>query len=332
MKNTSQEIDAEAARWAVRLDCGPLDPDVEQEFESWLSQSPRHEGALLRACAIVEATRLSSDPVADNDDAHLPDEQFYESAPIASRYWKRAVGMALVASVLIWAFSFGNFFVPAPTVYTTGKGEMRRIILEDGSAVDLNTQSRLEVAYSDSERSIRLTSGEAFFKVAKIKERPFIVSTPFANVRAVGTAFAVRNTGADKFHVVVEEGVVELANDQSTFAPFQLRENMRVEAEEGGRLLQVSHFNPSLINNDLAWREGKIAFTGTPLREAVAEFSRYTNTPIILDGAEIGDRKIAGYFALDDPEAFTNSVAKILDLQVNREGRTIHITDGQAAP
>ena len=76
-------------------------------------------------------------------------------------------------------------------LYVTDIGERRSITLADGSTVDLNARSKLRIDFSQSERRVELLDGQALFQVAKDKNRPFIVASGAATVRAVGTQFDV---------------------------------------------------------------------------------------------------------------------------------------------
>ena len=101
----------------------------------------------------------------------------------------------------------------APDSYVQGVatdvGEFRNVLLPDGSVVGLNTNSVVEIVYSAAERRIRLTRGEAFFTVAKNPNRPFWVEADGVSVRAVGTAFDVRDR-PDAIEVLVREGKVQV--------------------------------------------------------------------------------------------------------------------------
>ena len=92
-------------------------------------------------------------------------------------------------------------------IYATEIGERRSITLADGSTVDLNARSRVRIEFSKKERRVDLLDGQALFQVTKDKNRPFIVSSGDATVRAVGTQFDVyRRTNSTT--VTVLEGRV----------------------------------------------------------------------------------------------------------------------------
>jgi len=79
-----------------------------------------------------------------------------------------------------------------------------RQTLPDGSVVELKDDSKIYVAFTPGFRRVALVSGEAHFKVAKNKERPFIVVIGNVEVRAVGTAFSVQRGDASVEVLVTE--------------------------------------------------------------------------------------------------------------------------------
>ncbi len=101
-----------------------------------------------------------------------------------------AASVAIAAMVGIWFF-----LTSSPVVYSTGVGEQASFSLPDGSVVNLNAQSSLEVHYTKQERTVHLLTGEVLFNVKKRPDRPFLVLTERTKVRAVGTSFNVRQRG-----------------------------------------------------------------------------------------------------------------------------------------
>ena len=95
-------------------------------------------------------------------------------------------------------------------IYETRIGEQNSITLVDGSVIQLNTDSHIQVNYEKNQRSIVLMAGEAHFEVAKDPSRPFVVKAGDGMVRAVGTAFTVR-INPEALKVIVTEGKVALA-------------------------------------------------------------------------------------------------------------------------
>ena len=76
--------------------------------------------------------------------------------------------------------------------YATQVGEQRLVVLDDGSRMTLNTNTRVHVSLGSKQRSVEVQQGEALFEVAKDPQRPFVVHAGGSEVVAVGTVFAVR--------------------------------------------------------------------------------------------------------------------------------------------
>src|SRR5579859_4037600 len=101
-------------------------------------------------------------------------------------------------------------FQPVWTPYATSVGETQRVTLQDGSYVDLNTDSEIEARFVGAERQIVLLHGEALFTVVSHLDWPFSVKAGGATIRAVGTRFSVRLREHDEAEVLVIEGRVAI--------------------------------------------------------------------------------------------------------------------------
>src|SRR5260370_27368955 len=81
--------------------------------------------------------------------------------------------------------------VGGPTTFSTSIGGFQRIVLEDRSTIELNTDSEVRVALTPQLRRVELVRGEAIFELAHDAVRPFIVSAGRTPGRALRTQFAV---------------------------------------------------------------------------------------------------------------------------------------------
>src|SRR5688500_14994795 len=82
--------------------------------------------------------------------------------------------------------------VPIQSTPTTTVSRPETRTLPDGSVVELNAGAELALEFNSALRRVTLVRGEAHFQVTKNPERPFVVRAGNAEVRAVGTAFAVQ--------------------------------------------------------------------------------------------------------------------------------------------
>lgn len=316
MKTAADKDHDAAARWAIRLDTAPLDGAEQAELDAWLDADERRHGALLRAEAVLayldRGRALADNPSLDSDvkQRRFPGYRAMLAASLA----------ALVVTGVLGYTSLG----PRPVEFQTAIGEIRRVPLADGSVASINTDSRLQVVMRDKRREVTLNGGEAWFRVAHDKTRPFVVAAGDIRVQAVGTAFSVRRRegGAD---VLVTEGVVE------TWVVGHEKERKRIAAgsrsfvADGAPTIQVVPAGED-IDRALAWRSGDLVLNGQSLAYAASELNRYNHRKLVVDDAALGRETIVGYFRTEQPEKFARAAGAMFGARVEIEGDTIRLT------
>ena len=321
---TPGAIDDEAALWAVRVDRG-LSAEEDALLDAWLAQDVRHAGAFAKARAVSLLTDRARAFGTGADKMLAQDEPTAEEprSAISRRY---ALWMSAAAATAGFWFVLGA--LPRylrERSYETGIGETRVVPLEDGSLVTLNTQSKVTVAYSAQRRDISLVSGEALFDVAKDKERPFVVLAGGMQVRAVGTSFTVKLVPNEPVQVLVREGVVEVKRpDVPTAPPVRMAAGSQALAPDNAPIVAAS-LTPSEVDKALAWRVGRLVFEGETLRNAAADFARYSDTRIVIDDPAVSNMTITGLFVSNDPVGFAKAVAQSLNLRARVSAGEVHL-------
>nr|WP_279538443.1 FecR domain-containing protein [Pseudomaricurvus alcaniphilus] len=215
--------------------------------------------------------------------------------------------------------------------YVTPVGTQRTMTLADGSLMRMNTNTRIKVVYSGSTRLIVLQQGEAQFDVKKDNQRPFTVRVGEASVTAVGTAFNI-DYSRDIADVLVTEGVVEInAAPPATNGFFTTLADRtpapaasRISLSEGQSakidksVQAVRQLQPEEIHRKLAWQKGMLMFNGERLAEVIEQVTRYTDTRIIIDDADIANIAIGGYFRTGDTHAMLDALQNSFDIKVTR--------------
>jgi transmembrane sensor len=298
---TAHQIDAEAADWAARIDRAPLSPEQDAAFQNWLQEDVRCTGAFGRMRALALTTERARALGPDFDPA-----TFVPSSP--SRRTLLQVGGAIAATALIGVAGTWQVLRHRGR-FSTGKGETKVVALKDGSVVTLNTASEIFVNYSDDLRSVELIYGEALFDVAKNKARPFVVAAGDTNVRVVGTSFTVRHFDATPVQVLVREGIVEVFKPTGGAKPIRISANTMAVAPLDDADIAARPVPVAQLHRAMAWREGQIAFEGETLAQAAAEFSRYSDTRIVIDDPALAKEEIAGLFKATDPVGFARTIA-----------------------
>ncbi|HEX6865593.1 MAG TPA: FecR domain-containing protein [Caulobacteraceae bacterium] len=298
-RETAEAINEQAMRWIARLDREGRDGDLQAELDTWLGGDPRRQGAFLRAEAAWG--------LLDRAGVLTPEAEEGEVAPPTRR--GLLLGGGLAAALAATAGSWLAYRALCTVRIRTVRGEIRRVPLADGSMAIVNTDTSVRVDLQPDLRAVALDDGEAWFQVARDKDRPFVVKVGDVRVRAVGTAFSVRRTAGGAV-VQVTEGVVE------TWCVGEESAAVRVAA--GGKAYVAPQAGPAVtrdageIDRSLAWRTGLIVLDGDTLGQAAEEFNRYNNRQIVIEDNELASQTYVGRFRTNEPEAFVKSVALTL--------------------
>ncbi|MBH2035226.1 MAG: FecR family protein [Pseudomonadales bacterium] len=298
----------EAARWFVRLQEPVVDVAERQRFEVWLGEHPQHRDefqvlqGLWSAADLVPAARL----------------QALCEAPPARSKRRPLMRYAVAASVLAVALGLGLFSgLKSPGPYTaefsTALGERRQVALPDGSVIDLNSRSRVQVRYEQDLRHIELSEGEAMFSVEHDNRRPFVVASGSGKITVTGTRFDVRRDPAET-RVVVEQGTVKVQGRDAAdneFVSLTAGTGTRVNAK--GFVTAAYVVNPAELT---AWRSGKLVFNNASLSEVAAEVSRYREKPLRVGNEKVGNLRLTSVFKSDNTDALLKALPNILPVAV----------------
>lgn len=350
-----EQIGAEAVDWFLRFqDSTRTSPDREA-FSLWLTRSPAHIEEYLAVSSVWVGLNVASEAEFSTDsliaaarEAH-PDNVVRLATQHVSNGQEPQVGkvrafgrrrwFGLAASVALgigaWLGYVGLFHDP---VFKTAIGEQRSVSLSDGSLVFLNTNSEVRTRWTKAERHIDLIKGEARFQVAKNKARPFLVFTPDATVRAVGTIFNVRADRSGTEVAVIEGRVKVSALTSGIAAEKGLQDSgaagsvslpsvgpaapPSIELAAGQRAaVALSRIAPGAgrpMESVVAWTERRLVFRNEPLVDAIAEFNRYRAEPLVVDDAQLATLKISGVFDSSDPDSLIEYLKSFETVKVER--------------
>lgn len=319
-------IREEASLWLARLDGEDADSKLHREFEQWLSCDSRHRFVFSELSDVwgeMDILALFQPLLTTTPEQGSTALTAQTKSYGTHRSWLPFAAAALIVMAIGLLYPTSWQQQAEPQVYTTSIGEQRTIELDDGSTVQLNTNSVVEVAYSNDIRQLRLLRGEAYFDVAHNKSRPFVVQAGSGNIEAVGTAFAIQ-LEQSSVEVAVTEGrvkVTPLAAQPSSTSPM---EKPLAYADAG----QVVIYNKGIesiqtasrdqLDRFLSWRTGQLRFQGETLEEAISEFSRYSDIRVILSEPTVRDLRVGGVFKTGDIDEFLNVLEEGFQVEVRR--------------
>lgn len=324
--------DEEAYAWVVRLESDQRTSDDAVRFEQWLREDDGNAGRFADGLALWD--ELGG--LKGSSEAHAALGHLYSVSPLEGRVverWRPSRRAVLGGGVAALAASMAGVLViprvlAGPTIYETAKGEQRRVALSDGSAMVLDTATRVEVAMEENQRLITLVTGQVFFDVARDPARPFRVFAGDDEIRALGTAFQVRFEGM-KTNVILEEGRIAIFRG-GALKPAKVEEGQgSLDAKKAdvvlapGEATQLASSQPLKVEPvDLsktnAWRDGDLVFDDVALSTAVAEVNRYGGRQIVLGDPQLSALRISGTFHTNRPEAFVEGVTAALPVRLQQ--------------
>lgn len=369
----TRAIAEQARAWLIANREPSLSTEHRSEFLAWLRASPMHVREYLAVAKAAAELRVVADGI-DTPTQELialarsePDDNVARMVPLHSGddesstrvQPRRAVRDLSTPRSMALAASFGALVVavlswwslaqsPVTKEYRTLHGEQRIVRFEDGSIVHINSDSIVLVDYTKNERHVSMERGQAMFKVARDKTRPFRVTVGSTEVVAVGTEFDVRRLSEDVL-VTVVEGAVAVSNagrfgsasGTKPSMPLQLAAGQqarvaqaRVTQSPRPASRQPVDVRSVDVRPAVAWIEQKIMFERQTLQSVVSEFNRYGPTQLVIEDPEAAALTISGIFNAYDLESFVLYLQTINGLQVHQELNLIRIslarkTDGE---
>ncbi len=237
----------------------------------------------------------------------------------------------MVAGAAVIAVCWLGLRRPAdpPRVLETAVGEQRSVALKDGSIVELNTNSAVQVALSARERHVYMRKGEVYFDVAKDPGRPFVVHVGHILIRVVGTRFNVQQRD-DVATVTVLEGKVTVDRDvPSSGAPVRGGGKQRagdaspatvvvLQPGQQARFGDAPEVTPRLVNTGtvIAWTDRRLVFEDTKLADIVDEFNRYNIPRLVVADPELAALQLSGVFRSNDPDSLLEFLRQSRDMRV----------------
>jgi transmembrane sensor len=294
-----------AADWLARLAAPDLAEDELGRFDAWLAE-PANADAYDDALSVTLELQAAA-PAVLGELAARPQRR-----PAAARGWLIAGGLAAAATIAIALVPTSLIAPAAQSAYATQKGQHQTVTLADGSTVDLNAGSRLQVSLGAHERRVVMGQGEAVFDVAHDPARPFVIVAGDRDVRVIGTRFDVRRRDGE-LSVSVERGVVEI--DPADGAPghgYRLHPGQRLDHLEGAADVKLTVIDPAQI---APWKSGRLIFRDRPLAEVVADLNQQFAQPIALQDPALGETKVSGVLVLDDEAAVIRRLALLAPIK-----------------
>lgn len=323
--------------------------DESAELKAWLDESSDHQDRYEEERRLWELSAQPIDPEQlevnldaefaalqariKADEGAASEEQgkvisLAEEPPKKTGSWNfMRIAAALVLFVglgyVVQQFLGGN----ADMVRYAAVDKAQLIELPDQSTVRLNKGASLAYAkdFSGAIRKIEL-EGEAYFKVAKDAERPFIIETAAERIRVVGTEFNVfAPADAAESEVYVVEGIVEFGALEG--------EAIRLVAKDLGTLNRAQgsvQKEEGQNANAIAWFSQELNFTDVPLEEVLYRLENLYQVSIEANPILLKTCRFTGNFKNQDLATALEVLATVFDVEVEDRGAEGYLLKGEA--
>ncbi|MDH3352621.1 MAG: FecR domain-containing protein [Gammaproteobacteria bacterium] len=310
----------DAATWMAMLDSDSCNAADQLAFARWLDEDLRHRLAFeelsevwarLKTLADVEPL-MERGNIVRLQSAASPGAESNAAAAVSG-----GSGWSAIAATVIIALGVAMHLVfsVAGEELATEVGESRHIVLNDGSMLEMNARTTMQVVIDDSRREVQMSRGEAVFHVAS-DSRPFVVRTAMGTIAALGTTFNVE-VDNELLEVSVIEGQVSVMSNESPLplteydGDVDIRLARSVAHLGAGEWLEVSGstqrqrvLGTEEFRKRLSWRSGVVSFEEQPLQAVVEEMRRYNHVSIHVADSALSGLKISGEFKTGDTRDF----------------------------
>ncbi|HEY4062028.1 MAG TPA: FecR domain-containing protein [Puia sp.] len=289
----------------------------EDTWESWMSGHPDREQLVQQAITLLQATRQPEKPIPAHQLAAAESALFkkIDALPVVPLYRDRRM---MVAAAVFAILVVGLILVKFPSSRPerkTAYGQISHEKLPDGTVVMMNANSHLSYTpdWKDGKDREVWMDGEAFFCVQKTPSKSrFIVHTVHFDIIVTGTQFNVVNRHGIE-NVLLEEGSVTLRT------PDGKEVNMKpgdFVAFRDARLEKKPVQHDSLV----AWKEQKLVFDKTPLRQLVQIINDQYGVNMRLADESIGDSTISAILPDNNLDVFIKALEGTSEFDVTKEG------------
>lgn len=225
------------------------------------------------------------------------------------RYVAAAV---IVFAILSAGFLSDRIFAPNYIVQRTGKGEKRSVTLQDGSVVILNSASFLR--YPDEFRYVRNVElqGEAFFKVSRNPQKPFIVTSGDLRTKVLGTSFNINSYSKERASVSVNTGRVEVQYKDQERSKVVLKPNQQVIYDDKKFTIQNSD-----SHDFSAWTNNTIVLKNKNLQEVARILENWYAVNISIEGEELKQLRVTGKYRDESLENVFKSIQILKNVKID---------------
>jgi transmembrane sensor len=346
----ARRITEQAVAWYIEQQ-EPLTERQRVAFLDWLRASPRHVAEYFAVAqmhgdfkAAASLKRLSADELVEQARRENPVVMFplmgsampreRDAQPARGLRTRRLLavmgGLAACMAMAWLGVAHWRTHSASPTQefvqsYAGDAGAVRSVKLVDGTLVQLDRNSAINVRFDKHYRHIDVLRGHVLFDVGKDPARAMLVNVGGHVLQDIGTVFDVRRDASGDTLTVISGRVRVLdgadASSPGNHAVADLTAGQQIELD----VADIGTVHPAQIAQTTAWLPAEIRFQRETIGDVARRFNAYTSKPLVIENERIADKRISGVFHADNPQAFVAYLATLPNVRVVDDADRIRV-------
>ncbi|MHC6223293.1 FecR domain-containing protein [Pseudomonas sp. X10] len=309
--NPAPPVVKQAIHWMLKLRENGNNAKLRQQCEQWRSAHHDHELAWQRVQGLHQELNLRAIPGAGVALQTLETSQ----QRLHRRQALKLLGTFTLLGSAAWLGKDLDTISAWTSDYATGTGERRSFRLPDGSLLQLNTHSAVDLAFNERQRLIRLKHGEMMLTCSEApgNGHPLLVQTRDALLEGFSRRFVVRQD-TDCTQVSVNQGKVAIHQPGNGLLQW-IGEGQAYRLDASG-----VHLREQTNMDAGAWTEGLIVTRDMRLRDFLSEVGRYRHGYLGCSD-EIANLRLSGVFRLEDTDKLLQLLPQTLPVRISYRTR-----------
>jgi len=276
---------------------GECSSEEREQLSAWIAESSANTDEYARIKDIWDSMRIAPDKTAEQLALFYKNQYTRDKKRnlILIRSLSSVAAVLLIGLVIsVFTTSEKSKPVGSTQTYSVPLGSRSKVILADGSEINLNSGSELKYSsdFSPSNREVNLT-GEAFFNVKTDPEHPFTVKTSDFNIKVTGTKFNVCSYSDNRYSTAtLAEGKISLElknkNEELKIAP---GEKFQLNRDNKTHLLSDAD-----VESEIAWKDDQFIFRNIPFPELAKRLERWYDVKLSYSDKRLQEYSFTGKF------------------------------------